>query len=65
MYVTRLMYFLFIQICYSKDIFFSSFLFHAFAITCWSKHMLPKGTILGHYRLLQRIGVGGMGEVLF
>ena len=25
--------------------------------------MLPKGTILGHYRLLQRIGVGGMGEV--
>ncbi len=25
--------------------------------------MLLKGTILGHYRLLQRIGVGGMGEV--
>jgi serine/threonine protein kinase len=25
--------------------------------------MLPRGTILGHYRLLQRIGVGGMGEV--
>lgn len=25
--------------------------------------MLPKGTILGHYQLLQRIGVGGMGEV--
>src|SRR3989442_1547767 len=25
--------------------------------------MLPKETILGHYRLLQRIGLGGMGEV--
>ena len=25
--------------------------------------MLPKETILGHYRLLQRIGIGGMGEV--
>ena len=25
--------------------------------------MLPKGTLLGHYRLLQGIGAGGMGEV--
>jgi eukaryotic-like serine/threonine-protein kinase len=25
--------------------------------------MLPRGTSLGHYRLLQGIGVGGMGEV--
>ena len=25
--------------------------------------MLAKGTILGHYRISKRIGVGGMGEV--
>jgi hypothetical protein len=25
--------------------------------------MLPKGTILSHYRILERIGVGGMSEV--
>lgn len=29
----------------------------------WKAHMLPKGTLLGYYRLSKLIGKGGMGEV--